>query len=253
MRFIPADLSSYSMREKAVRELLTRHCQLLETPESWAKETFLTEKLCVPAEWIHEAKAVRAHMESDKHLEALYLFKAGHWNRCHRLIIRHLASDAIINENYDYLKGFLEDLAPPERSSLIQDWETSGLVYLDYIRVIEMLHHIQQVDCSGYELEQLHTKVTSLCNRVEQIQCHNAKDRLAQSDMAKRVANLLRVVLSLQHAPDATSDSTPDPQRVPLRLLAPHIGRLPMPEDYALEELRGLTQSYLRELTVGSQ
>ena len=71
-------------------------------------------------------------------------------------------------------------------------------------------------------------------------------------DMAKRVANLLRVVLSLQHAPDA-SDSTPDPQRVPLRLLAPHIGRLPMPEDYALEELRSLTQSYLRELTVGSQ
>lgn len=92
MRFIPADVSSYSTREKAVRELLTRHCQLLETPESWAKETFLTEKLCVPAEWIHEAKAVRAHMESDKHLEALYLFKAGHWNRCHKLVIRHLAS-----------------------------------------------------------------------------------------------------------------------------------------------------------------
>lgn len=55
------------------------------------------------------------------------------------------SSDAIINENYDYLKGFLEDLAPPELSSLIQDWETSGLVYLDYIRVIEMLHRIQQV------------------------------------------------------------------------------------------------------------
>uniref|UniRef100_A0A8D2CWC3 Nuclear pore complex protein Nup98-Nup96 n=1 Tax=Sciurus vulgaris TaxID=55149 RepID=A0A8D2CWC3_SCIVU len=246
-------LYSDSMREKAVRELLTRHCQLTETPESWAKETFLTQKLCVPAEWIHEAKAVRAHMESDKHLEALYLFKAGHWNHCHKLVIRHLASDAIINENYDYLKGFLEDLAPPERSTLIQDWEMSGLVYLDYIRVIEMLHHIQQVDCSGYELEQLHTKVTSLCSRIEQIQCYNAKDRLAQSDMAKRVANLLRVVLSLQHAPDAASDSTPDPQQVPLRLLAPHIGRLPMPEDYALEELRSLTQSYLRELTVGSQ
>lgn len=251
--FVFLHIDNSGMREKAVRELLTRHCQLSETPESWAKETFLTQKLCVPAEWIHEAKAVRAHMESNKHLEALYLFKAGHWNRCHKLVVRHLASDAIINENYDYLKGFLEDLAPPERSSLIQDWETSGLVYLDYIRVIEMLHRIQQVDCSGYELEHLHTKVTSLCNRIEQIPCYNAKDRLAQSDMAKRVANLLRVVLSLQHTPDATSNSTPDPQRVPLRLLAPHIGRLPMPEDYALEELRGLTQSYLRELTVGSQ
>ncbi|KAF6105221.1 nucleoporin 98 and 96 precursor [Phyllostomus discolor] len=256
--FVLLHIENSSMREKAVRELLTRHCQLLETPESWAKETFLTQKLCVPAEWIHEAKAVRAHVESNRHLEALYLFKAGHWNHCHKLVIRHLASDAIINENYDYLKGFLEDLAPPERSGLIQDWETSGLVYLDYIRVLDMIHHIQQVECSGYELEQLQTKVTSLCNRVEQIQCYNAKDRLAQSDMAKRVANLLRVVLSLQHAPDATSDSTPDPQQVPLRLLAPHIGRLPMPEDYALEELRSLTQSYLRELTlqeltVGSQ
>lgn len=40
-----------------------------------------------------------------------------------------------------------------------------------------------QLDCSTYELERLHTKVTSLCNRIEQIQCHNAKDRLAQSGM----------------------------------------------------------------------
>lgn len=53
--------------------------------------------------------------------------------------------DAIINENYKYLKGFLEDLAPPERSALIQDWEMAGLVYLDYIRVIEMVDRIQQV------------------------------------------------------------------------------------------------------------
>uniref|UniRef100_A0A674INM7 Nuclear pore complex protein Nup98-Nup96 n=1 Tax=Terrapene triunguis TaxID=2587831 RepID=A0A674INM7_9SAUR len=170
-----------------------------------------------------------------------------------RFLIQLSSSDAIINENYNYLKGFLEDLSPPERSTLIQDWDTAGLVYLDYIRVIEMLDRIQQLDCSAYELERLHTKVTSLCNRIEQIQCHNAKDRLAQSDMAKRVANLLRVVLSLQHSPEPASDSTPDVQRVPLRLLAPHIGRLPMPEDYALEELRSLTQSYLRELTVVTQ
>ncbi|KAM6342136.1 nuclear pore complex protein Nup98-Nup96 isoform 2-T3 [Podargus strigoides] len=239
-------------REKSVREVLNRHCVLSETPESWAKETFLTQRLCVPPEWIHEAKAVRARMEGDKHKEALFLFKAGHWNQCHKLVVRHLASDAIINENYKYLKGFLEDLAPPERSALIQDWETAGLVYLDYIRVIEMLDRIRQLDCSTFELERLHTKVTSLCNRIEQVQCHSAKDRLAQSDMAKRIANLLRVVLSLQHTPEPLSHPTPDLQRVPLRLLAPHIGRLPMPEDYALEELRSLTQSYLRELTVAT-
>ncbi|XP_026515580.1 nuclear pore complex protein Nup98-Nup96 [Terrapene carolina triunguis] len=183
--------------------------------------------------------------------KALNMYEAAFQSK--RFLIQLSSSDAIINENYNYLKGFLEDLSPPERSTLIQDWDTAGLVYLDYIRVIEMLDRIQQLDCSAYELERLHTKVTSLCNRIEQIQCHNAKDRLAQSDMAKRVANLLRVVLSLQHSPEPASDSTPDVQRVPLRLLAPHIGRLPMPEDYALEELRSLTQSYLRELTVVTQ
>ncbi|XP_062344221.1 nuclear pore complex protein Nup98-Nup96 isoform X5 [Cinclus cinclus] len=238
------------IREQAVRELLGRHCALADTPESWAKETFLTQRLCIPPHWIHEAKAVRARMEGDKHKEALFLFKAGHWNQCHKLVVRHLASDAIINENYKYLKGFLEDLAPPERSALIQDWELAGLVYLDYIRVNEMLDRIQQLDVSTYELERLHTKVTSLCNRIEQLQCHNAKDRLAQSDMAKRVANVLRVVLSLQQGPEPGPEAA-EP-RVPLRLLAPHIGRLPMPEDYALEELRGLTQAYLRELALAA-
>ncbi|NXX51457.1 NUP98 protein, partial [Tricholaema leucomelas] len=238
------------LREKAVRELLSRHCQLQESPESWAKETFLTQRLCVPPAWIHEAKAVRARVEGDKHKEALFLFKAGHWNQCHKLVVRYLASDAIINENYRYLKGFLEDLAPPERSSLIQDWELAGLVYLDYILVIEMVDRIQQLDCAPYELERLHTKVTSLCSRVEQLQCHSAKDRLAQSEMAKRIANLLRVVLSLQQLPEAPPEPPAELQRVPLRLLAPHLGRLPMPEDYALEELRSLTQAYLRELTL---
>lgn len=64
--------------------------------------------------------------------------------------------------------------------------------------------------------------------------------------MAKRVANILRAVLSLQQG-----DAGAHPPGIPLAQLAPHIGRLPMPEDYTLEELRGLTQSYLQQLIVG--
>lgn len=67
------------------------------------------------------------------------------WEMGWALLSLPLSPDAIINENYKYLKGFLEDLAPPERSALIQDWELAGLVYLDYIRVNEMLDRIQQV------------------------------------------------------------------------------------------------------------
>lgn len=63
------------------------------------------------------------------------------------------------------------------------------------------------------------------------------------AEMAKRVANILRAVLSLQQG-DVGATS------IPLTQLAPHITRLPMPEDYTLDELRGLTQSYLRQLIV---
>jgi len=67
-------------------------------------------------------------------------------------------------------------------------------------------------------------------------------------EMAKRVANILRVVLSLQQAGEGGAESL---LHLPLAQLAPHVTRLPMPEDYTLEELRGLTQSYLRQLVIG--
>uniref|UniRef100_A0A8C5M6P9 Nuclear pore complex protein Nup98-Nup96 n=1 Tax=Leptobrachium leishanense TaxID=445787 RepID=A0A8C5M6P9_9ANUR len=190
--FVLLHVTNPHVREAAVREVLNRHCSLLETPGSLAKETFLMNKLSIPASWIHQAKAICARRHSDRHKEAYYLLQAGHWNACHKLVIRYLASDAIINEDYKYMRRFLDVLSSPTCCKLIQDWETAGQVYLDYITVIDMLNRIQQADHSGCELERLHSKVTSLCNRVEQIQCHNAKDCLAQSEMAKRVANILR-------------------------------------------------------------
>lgn len=53
--------------------------------------------------------------------------------------------DCIINDNHDYLWEFLEGLAVPEHNATIQDWDKAGRVYLDYIRVIKLLHEIQQV------------------------------------------------------------------------------------------------------------
>ncbi|XP_074466676.1 nuclear pore complex protein Nup98-Nup96 isoform X2 [Sebastes fasciatus] len=243
--FILLHIPDHTQRERAVREMLTLHCPLQETDQSVQRERFLTERLLIPEQWIHEAKATRARRDADRHQEALHLYRAGYWSQCHRLLIQHLASDCIINDNHDYLLEFLEGLAVPEHSATIQDWDTAGSVYLDYIRVIKTLQDIQQMENAGYELERLYTDVTSLCSRIELLPCSAARDRLAQSEMAKRVANILRVVLSLQQG-DAASDSL----GIPLSQLAPHITRLPMPEDYTLEELRGLTQSYLRQLIV---
>ncbi|KAM9846701.1 nuclear pore complex protein Nup98-Nup96 isoform 2-T2 [Aulostomus maculatus] len=243
--FILLHISDHTQRERAVREVLTLHCPLQETEESVQRERFLTEQLLIPEHWIHEAKAARAHCDGNRHQEALHLYQAGYWSQCHRLLMQHLASDCIINDNHDYLQEFLEGLALPEHSATIQDWDTAGRVYLDYIRVTKTLQDIQQMENAGYELERLYNDVTSLCSRIELLPCASARDRLAQSEMAKRVANILRVVLCLQQG-DTVSDSL----SIPLAQLAPHITRLPMPEDYTLEELRGLTQSYLRQLII---
>lgn len=83
-----------SQREQAVRDMLTLHCPLQETDESVHRERFLTERLLVPEQWIHEAKATRARHNADRHLEALHLYRAGYWNQCHQLLIQHLASGA---------------------------------------------------------------------------------------------------------------------------------------------------------------
>ncbi|XP_033833851.1 nuclear pore complex protein Nup98-Nup96 isoform X2 [Periophthalmus magnuspinnatus] len=243
--FVLLHIHNHSERERAVRLMLELHCPLVDTEESLRRERFLTQTLLIPEPWIHQAKALRAKSLNDPRRQALHLYRAGEWSQCHRTLTRHLASDCIINENLDFLLEFLEGLSVPGRSAVIQDWDCTGRLFLDYIRVLKTLEHIQQSEGgdSGYELERLYTDVTSLCGRIELLPCHCAKDRLAQSEMAKRLANILRVVVSL-HLGESPSGGAP------LVHLAPHISRLPMPEDYTLEELRGLTQSYLRQLVL---
>ncbi|XP_028322380.1 nuclear pore complex protein Nup98-Nup96 isoform X2 [Gouania willdenowi] len=236
--FVLLHLPHNTHRERAVRELLWRHVTLGEEAEQ--REHFLVERLLVPDWWIHEAKALRAQSVSDPHQQVQHLYRAGLWNQCHRLLIQHLASDCIINEEHQYLLEFLHGLSVPERSAAIVDWGRAGHVYLDYITVINTLTHLQQTDDAPYQLERLHGDVTSLCGRIQSLPCRTARDRLAQSEMAKRVANILRAVLTLQ------SDSL----SVPLAELAPSVSRLPLPEDYSLQELRGLTQAYLRQLLI---
>ncbi|XP_078258062.1 LOW QUALITY PROTEIN: nuclear pore complex protein Nup98-Nup96 [Rhinoraja longicauda] len=229
-------------RQRAVREQLDRHCSLEETEEQVQREQFLLERLSIPPQWVHDAKSLRAHHQGDLHREALHLMHAGHWSHCHQLVVKHLASDAIINENYSYLKFFLGRLALPECTLHIQDWETAGAVFHDYIHVMEMVRGIAEVDNPVYQLEKIHTELISLCSRIDLIPCLAAKDRLAQADMAKQLANTLRTVLLLQQGESGPGGRA----RLPLRLLAPCIRRLPLPEDYALQELRGLTTRTFR-------
>ncbi|XP_033631554.1 nuclear pore complex protein Nup98-Nup96-like isoform X1 [Asterias rubens] len=243
--FVLLHIQDNCRRESVVKALIMRQCTLKRSEANSAKERFLVGQLNVPVKWINEAKALKALYEKRPHQQAWHLLEAGHWNDGHSVIIKHLAADAIINENYDYLLGLLKKVVPTDRSIMIQDWTTNGQVFLDFINIVKRLENLQHSNPTVYELEKLYPDVASLCSRVGSVTCCTAKDRLCQSEMAKRTANVMKAVLTLQQQSLYPGKNV----RIPSRLLAPHVGKLPMPEDYGLQELRELTRSYMVELT----
>ena len=50
-----------------------------------------------------------------------------------------------ILEDYDYLKDLLEQLAPSERNSDIQDWPQGGNILLDYLLLSDKVNALSQV------------------------------------------------------------------------------------------------------------
>ncbi|XP_069129368.1 nuclear pore complex protein Nup98-Nup96-like isoform X2 [Argopecten irradians] len=265
--FAVLHIEQQAYRESAVRELLLRHISLSKDHFYQEKEQFLREKLDVPAEWIHFAKAMRARFENRPHDEAWHLLKSGHWNDSHRVVLKHIAADAIINENHDYLRKFLAELSPPTRCNKVVDWPRGGHVFMDYINLCQELENLKrdllarsysedlQTDgassysddlqkdghVSNVHVEGLQSDVMSLCSRVESLVCANSKDRLCQSEMSKKCAHLLRTLISIQ---DPTGD------HLLSSLVAPHISRLPMPGDYRLQELNELVRNNIIETTV---
>merc|ERR1712080_80505 len=49
----------------------------------------------------------------------------------------------------------------------------------------------------AYDIQTLRPKVMSLCGRIKSLPVNSAKDRLCQSEIAKKMAHLTRVVLDL--------------------------------------------------------
>ncbi|XP_012944343.1 nuclear pore complex protein Nup98-Nup96 [Aplysia californica] len=231
--FVLLHIPSAVQRQKAVQSLLQRHLGIGE--EMTERERFLLDKLHIPAQWLHQAKAIRAGLESNRAAEARHWLLAGQYDKAHTIVIRHIAADAIINDDYNYLRSFLEKMALPEHSLSILNWASSGKVFLDFINIRERLELLKQQEPTPYDLEELEPEVRSLCSRVKSLTCLNAKDRLCQAEMSKTAASVLRTFRDLQG-------------KLSVRFLTEHIPDLPMPEDYKLQELRAITQARVLEL-----
>ncbi|KAK2556110.1 Nuclear pore complex protein Nup98-Nup96 [Acropora cervicornis] len=186
-------------RERTVRSLICRHCPLSTDHLNVEKERFMLEDLKIPAEWIHEAKALQARYEGRSREEAFHLVKARHWSLGHNVVLRSLVSDAIINVEYDLLKSLLGELEPRDRSSTVKDWATGGQAsffrlpfscgqvsrhrngkYLKFFRLcglhFPILTGMGKLVPTKYDFEDIHEDVSTLCARINSLPSDTTKD-----------------------------------------------------------------------------
>ena len=172
--------------------------------------------------------------------QAWYLLRAEQWNEAHEVIVKKIAPDAIINEDYEFFFSLLEDLASLETK--VSNWSHQGQVYYDFIsvdlKIKELLDKRDETNIQ-YQIQILRPKVMSLCSRINSLPVKSAKERLCQSEIAKRMAHLTRVVLEMENSGQQSE------------ILAQNLAQLPLPDDYMLQELRTINRIHMQELLSG--
>ncbi|XP_015602178.1 nuclear pore complex protein Nup98-Nup96 isoform X2 [Cephus cinctus] len=239
--FVVLHLKDTTKRRLAIIDLLSRHVQLDDDPEYVKREEFLREELGIPSIWINKAKSIKSCIVKRYGEAAWYLIQAEQWNEAHEVIIQHLAADAIINENYEYLKSLLTPLAQTECTNTISGWAHQGQLLWDYMLITEEMETLVRSSDRygiGYKLELLRPQLTSLCDKINQFPCYSSKHRLCQAEIAKRTSHLARSLLLLE-SKGCTSM---------VKVLSHLVSVLPLPEDYAQQELRCITNMCINEV-----
>ena len=221
------------------KELLMRYIRL-RGEENDEREAFLRNRLHVPLEWIAEAKSVRAIEERNFRDQAWYLIQARQYNRAHQILTSKIAPEAIVNEDYDFLFALLNELSELRADNdlvEIENWQNGGSVFLDFISVDREIRDRVLAHGEVDRIDRLRPLVTGLCSRISLLRTETPLERLCQSEIAKRTAHFVRAVMSVGAA--GTSAAA---------VMAQQLSSLPLPDDYALQELRTLTRTYMMEI-----
>lgn len=105
--FVLLHIPNKSQRELAIQEILYRYIDLTKNDDYRQKEIFIVNELGIPEKWIYWAKAVKAGTFKLYREQADYLLKAKQWALAHKVIMEHIAPDAIINGKLLLIDGNL--------------------------------------------------------------------------------------------------------------------------------------------------
>ncbi|XP_013097409.2 nuclear pore complex protein Nup98-Nup96 [Stomoxys calcitrans] len=240
--FVLLHIKEKNQRELAVQNVLYRYVSVSKDVALTDKEKFVINNLGVPEKWIDYAKAVKAGAIQNYHLQAKYLLKAKQWSLAHEIIFQHIAPDAVINDNLDYLHDLLSQFETPDlnKSVKVPNWSNQGQIYLDFIDINEKFKGLKSLKTEAdieARWENLKPQLADLCSRINLLPCPTPKHRLCQSEIAQNLACLVRGVLLVC------------PILNPCLIIKIALERLPLPQEFAQQELRALLDTLVGDLS----
>ncbi|XP_061394699.1 nuclear pore complex protein Nup98-Nup96 [Musca vetustissima] len=240
--FVLLHIKDRNQRELAVQNVLYRYVSVAKDVTLTDKEKFVINNLGVPEKWIDYAKAVKAGSVQNYHLQAKYLLKAKQWSLAHEIIFQHIAPDAIINDNLDYLHNLLSQFESPDLNKAVKvpNWSNQGQIFLDFIDINEKFKGLKSLKTEAdieARWENLKPQLADLCSRINLLPCPTPKHRLCQSEIAQNLACLVRGVLLVC------------PILNPCLIIKIALERLPLPQEFAQQELRALLDTLVGDLS----
>lgn len=132
--FVLLHLGDAAARAKAIQEHLCRHAGLIG-PESGTNFATLTDKFRIPATWLWEAQAL--YMRStkmDAPAEVHCLLRAGAFTEAHRVLVRQVAPQAVIERDYTSLAALIAQFEG--RQDYVTNWSLGGEIYSSFLAMV---------------------------------------------------------------------------------------------------------------------
>ncbi|PHH91050.1 hypothetical protein CDD83_1841 [Cordyceps sp. RAO-2017] len=132
--FVLLHLRDVTARIMAIQEHLCRHAGLIG-PESGTTFSILTDKFRIPATWLWQAQAVYMRsVKKDAPAEVHCLLQAGSFVEAHRVLVQHVAPQAIIERDYEALATLIAQFEGHQES--IAEWASGGEVYSNFLNLL---------------------------------------------------------------------------------------------------------------------
>ena len=173
-------------------------------------EEWLKRHLNLSPKYLAYVKAIYAKSKFNLASYGEELLECEEWIRAHDVLVEHIFPELVINEEHVKLRNLIDKLKP--FSELIPNWYLSG-------------GHLFDIYCQCVHSEEIDEELINQPFNFNLMKCTNNRQRLCQSEMARKI-NL--IYNEFNHTK--------------------FLLNLPVPNDYALKELRFNTRSILKEL-----